>query len=68
MQKQDGIWCMVQVHALEQQQQQSATSAHSNEIQALIDLYANLFGEPIGLPPSRTKNHKIPLLGGTQPF
>lgn len=36
-------------------------------IQQVLDQYQEVFAEPIGLPPKRNCDHKIPLLEGTQP-
>lgn len=37
-------------------------------IKALVKKYAGLFTEPIGVPPSRSMTHSIPLLPGAAPF
>jgi hypothetical protein len=36
-------------------------------IQQLLTTHQNLFAEPIGLPPKREANHKIPLIPSAQP-
>lgn len=38
------------------------------EIAQLIETYSAVFKPPEGLPPSRTRDHSIPLLPGAQPF
>lgn len=38
------------------------------EMQLLVKQFEELFKEPTGLPPSRSMDHKIPLLQGTHPF
>lgn len=37
------------------------------EIQQLLDQFKHLFAEPVGLPPKRDADHKIPLIPGAQP-
>jgi hypothetical protein len=37
------------------------------EIQSLLSDYVHLFDKPVGLPPSRSADHKIPLVPGAQP-
>lgn len=65
IQKQDDIWCMVQLYAVEEQKKFGELPP---KIQEIVSQYADLFTEPAGVPPSRTINHEIPLLMGTQPF
>jgi hypothetical protein len=37
------------------------------QVQELLKSYAELFEEPMELPPSRSYNHSIPLVQGAQP-
>lgn len=67
MQKLDDIWCVAQVYSVDPQAE-SNTATLPPEIQKLIHSFANLFAEPLGLPPSRYLDHTIPLLQGAQPF
>ncbi|CAN6301690.1 unnamed protein product, partial [Urochloa humidicola] len=67
LQKQDEIWCIVQVYSVEDQDTAIASNLPT-AMQQLVTTYADLFSEPTGLPPSRAKNHTIPLMPGTQPF
>lgn len=39
----------------------------SPEMQAILNQFSTLFGEPKGLPPKRAFDHAIPLLPGAQP-
>lgn len=44
---------------------------HSNlhpRIQSLLQQYVSVFSDPIGLPPNRECDHRIPLVPGAQPF
>lgn len=67
MLKQDEIWCVVQVYAMDtadiDQMQQ-----FSPQFQQILNLYSELFSEPSGTPPVRCINHTIPLMTGSQPF
>jgi hypothetical protein len=38
------------------------------ELEALLDVFANLFEEPKGLPPSRSHDHVILLKSGSKPI
>lgn len=65
--KQEDVWCVVQVYALEDPDK---TSEHKlpPQIQELINSYAELFSKPSGVPPARSMTHSIPLLPGASPF
>lgn len=66
MQKQDDIWCVVQLYSLEAQV--DLKEPIRSQIQSIIDQYSELFAELSGVPPTRTMTHAIPLMPGTQPF
>lgn len=69
LQKDDAIWCVVQLYSLSKEKQNQASSVVlPKEIQKLIDQFKGLFAEPSGLPPSRVYDHTIPLITGAQPF
>lgn len=69
MQKQEDIWCVVQVYAIESPEQQvEKGETMSPQMQALLESNNDLFAEPSCLPPSRSFDHTIPLLKGAQPF
>lgn len=68
LQKEDGIWCAVQVNLVEQEKSATDSTILPQEIQALVHNYRDLFADPKGLPPSRVIDHTIPLLNGSQPF
>lgn len=65
MQKQDEVFCIVQLYATKEQKESERLPL---EIQAIVSNYADLFAEPSGVPPSRSMNHVMPLLSGTQTF
>ncbi|CAN6338981.1 unnamed protein product [Urochloa humidicola] len=67
MQRDDDIWCVVQVYSAEEQTPHNELLL-SSQIQQLVHTYSDIFAEPTGLPPSRAKDHVIPLMTGTQPF
>lgn len=67
LQKQDGIWCVVQVYDVDSQHQTTAEILPP-EVKKLIENNAELFSEASGLPPSRAYEHTIPLLNGVEPF
>jgi transposase InsO family protein len=58
---------IIQVQALQEKQGDSTASALAPEIQQLLDAHEGLFSKPEGLPPSRTADHRIPLVPGAQP-
>lgn len=70
LQKKEDIWCVVQVYAIEAEQDtvKASENTYAPEIQKLVQQYAHLFSEPTGVPSSRSMAHSIPLLAGTQPF
>jgi hypothetical protein len=37
-------------------------------VQSLLTRFTDVFEEPVGLPPPRSCDHKIPLIDGAQPF
>ena len=45
----------------------SAISTTPLDLQQILDRYACVFAEPVGFPPSRPKDHRIPLLPGSVP-
>ena len=47
--------------------QPSAVSTTPLDLQQILDRYACVFVEPVGLPPSRQEDHCIPLLPGSVP-
>jgi hypothetical protein len=65
MQKQDEIWCIIQLYDVEEQQ---VSASLPLQIQAIVNQDADLFAEPSGVPPSRSMTHAIPLFPGTKPF
>lgn len=56
-----------QVQAVQEQDKTGSESALVPEIQELLSCYGTLFEKPVGLPPSRFADHKIPLVQGAQP-
>ena len=56
---------IAQLHFI--QMQPSAVSTTPLDLQQILDRYACVFVEPMGLPPSRTKDHRIMLLPGSVP-
>lgn len=44
-----------------------STNAVPPSIQQVVDDFSAIFGEPVGLPPRRECDHKIPLIPGAQP-
>jgi hypothetical protein len=64
--KQDEIWCVVQLYAVEAEDRQE--QGLLPDIQTLVEEFKELFDEPKGLPPNRNMTHTIPLLTGAQPF
>jgi len=63
--KQDEIWCIVHIYAMEE----NITNEHiPPELQAVLSQYSDVFAKPTSVPPSRPKDHTIPLLSRTQPF
>ena len=56
---------IVQLHFI--QMQPSAVSATPLDLQQILDQYACVFVEPVGFPPSRPEDHRIPLLPGSVP-
>ena len=64
--KEDSILYQVQLHSV---QDQAATAPTlSAQIREIITKFADVF-EPVSrLPPSRPRDHTIPLLPGAQPF
>jgi hypothetical protein len=63
--KQDEIWCIVHLYAMEEN---ITNEQIPPELQAILSQYLDVFTEPTAVPPSRPKDHTIPLLSGTQPF
>lgn len=67
MQKQNEIWCVVQIYSMDSPQQLDTEPLPAG-MKELVQKNADLFTEPYGLPPSRAHDHVIPLICGTQPF
>ena len=65
LEKQDAIWCAMEVDISEQP---ATIMPLPPEIQALIQQFSSLFEEPSGVPPNRSNSHTIPLIAGAQPF
>ena len=65
LEKQDAIWCAMEVDISEQP---ATIKPLPPEIQALIQQFSGLFEEPSGVPPNRSNSHTIPLIAGAQPF
>ncbi|XP_016467122.2 uncharacterized protein LOC107789765 [Nicotiana tabacum] len=53
---------------LQGRQQADPPSVVMPEIQQLLERYRSVLREPCGLPPSRTQDHRIPLLEGQHPI
>ena len=49
------------------QMQPVVVSTTPLDLQQILDRYACVFAEPVGFPPSRPKDHRIPLLLGSVP-
>ena len=49
------------------QMQPAAVSTTPLDLQQILDRYACVFAEPMGFPPSRPEDHRIPLLPGSVP-
>jgi len=41
---------------------------YSPKIKDLLEVFSDVFADPVGLPPSRSCDHTIPLIPGAQPF
>ena len=54
-----------QLHSI--QMQPSVVSTTPLDLQQILDKYACVFSQPVGLPPSRLDGHHIPLLPGSIP-
>jgi len=55
----------VHIYAMEE----NITNEHiPPELQAVLSQYSDVFAKPTSVPPSRPKDHTIPLLSRTQPF
>lgn len=67
LQKQDEIWCVVEVYSTEAQSREN-TPYIPVLLQKLVEDYSDLFTEPCGTPSTRAMTHSIPLLPGTAPF
>jgi hypothetical protein len=67
MQKQDEIWCVVQLYSIEVPVN-TPKDLLSPHIQNLIDRFSKLFAQPSGKSPARVINHTIPLFTDIQPF
>lgn len=67
MQKQDEIWCIVEVYSVEVQIKENKPQVPVL-LQKLVEDYSEIFTEPGGTPPARAMTHSIPLLPGTAPF
>ncbi|CAO2144897.1 unnamed protein product [Urochloa humidicola] len=65
LEQNDEVWCILEVLVTESSE---VKVKWPDEIQQLIDKFANLFQEPKGVPPARSCAHEIPLLPGSQPF
>ena len=52
---------LLQLNAVQTQQEDW------KELQELLQLYADIFQEPKGLPPQRSHDHRVPLLPGSSP-
>ena len=63
--KQDEIWCIVHLYAMEEH---TTNDQIPSQMQTVISQYSDVFAEPTGVPPSRPKDHTIPLLSGTSLF
>lgn len=37
------------------------------KVQAILDMFASVFSDPVGLPPRRAVSHSIPLIEGARP-
>lgn len=66
MVKAESVWGIVQVYSMDSDPPSS--SEIPPPIQSLVDQYPELFSEPIGIPPSLSHTHTIPLVSGAQPF
>lgn len=60
--QQDKVWCLVEVYAV---QENAVSQKTPDEVQGLINEFADLFSPPKGLPPQRSSEHTIPLLPGS---
>lgn len=63
--KNDSILHIVQLHVVDVQ---AAAPDLPPEICHILQHFAALFEELTGLPPSRSRDHQIPLIPGAQPF
>lgn len=59
---------LVQICAVTSTETSSQDSSIPPEIQALLVEFAAVFEKPVGLPPSRSCDHAIPLVPGAAPF
>jgi hypothetical protein len=66
MVKAESIWGIVQVYSMDSDP--PASLEIPPPIQSLVDQYPELFFDPIGIPPSLSHTHTIPLVSGAQPF
>ena len=56
------------VHSVDlEQSQNDSVEKIPNSVAELLTEYGALFAEPLGLPPPRSVDHKIPLIPGAQP-
>lgn len=70
MQKQDSILFMIQLNAVEDSTSEDSDTSNviPPAIQDIINQFSSIFQPLLELPPSRSKDHTIPLIPKAQPF
>jgi hypothetical protein len=58
---------IIQINVLQSQDKLSSVGSNYPKIQKVIDQYADVFLDQMGLPPHRNCDHHIPLMNDTKP-
>jgi hypothetical protein len=64
------LWCcpkgvLLQLFAVQLRVEQQCPSVNDPDLQQLLEIFQDLFEEPVGLPSVRRHDHKIPLIEGS---